>query len=475
MLLRIWIESFDTELQLNVGGTNVAVKLLKLLLLLVDQVTKSQIQHAEELQVLLVNLQAEITKFLVSTVVAGLDGRASLGDGLLDQANHADRQIAVVNRQLQQLLVLGNNLQELLVLDLALLLAVVFFDAPLHLLEPLSAQLLQLSLKVLNLAPALVLLLDVVPQEPLGPVLCTRKTLHGLCVFQVGLLDGVVDVLQIGLAALLQTTLCILHLRSLLVGLLLRFVDFLEGSVLVFHRAGNTVLVVDQHNQTLLQLNLSVHLLLGNLHLTVTHGNVLDFICLLDLTKNSLDLLLSGGQGRLNVRHVHDVLSLLQGADWNLCQLGGIQLRAAKLLLDLFHLVDRVVDHSSERNDSGLVAVLLQLLQGLLQTDNIHKLRLVLGLVQLALRHFQAADSHQLRQIVSLGQVPLCPSLNSQQQLCGLLVSRSQLLLLGLRPITDVQFLNVLLILQAGGLQLQVVDLLLACSLQRNLSSVCHI
>eukprot|EP00756_Hemistasia_phaeocysticola_P032364 Hpha_TRINITY_DN16403_c0_g4::TRINITY_DN16403_c0_g4_i5::g.159204::m.159204 len=475
VLLRVRVERLDTELKLHVGATDRTVDLLKPLLLLVDQRTESEVQHTEVLQVLLVHGDTQLRKVLVRFVVTRLHSRAPLSHKLLDQTGATDRKVAVVHRQLQQLLLLARHLQELRVLNTALLLTVVLLDPPLHLLEPLSAQLLQLPLKVLDLTPALLLLLQVLLDETLALVLHRGEPLHRLGVLQVGLLDRVVDVLQVSLAALLQPPLRVLHLGRLLVRLLLDLVDLLERRVLVLSLLDQTELVLDQLDQPLLQLDLGPELLLRHLHLTVAHRHILDLVDALELGKLRLDLLLSGRERGLDLGHVHDVLHLLQSRLRHLRQLRRVKLRTAELLLHLLNLGLRVVDHASEADNTGLVPVLLQLLQLLLQPDDVHELRLVLRLVELTLAHLQPAHTHQLRQVVRLRQVPLRPDLNCRQQLVSLLVSGRQLLALVLRPVAHVQLLNVLLVLQACCLQLQVVDLLLARGLERHLGMIRHL
>eukprot|EP00754_Rhynchopus_humris_P023111 Rhum_TRINITY_DN14822_c4_g1::Rhum_TRINITY_DN14822_c4_g1_i1::g.121771::m.121771 len=470
VLLRVRVERLDAELQLDVRAADGAVDLLQPLLLLVDQRPQRQVQHPEVLQVLLVHPDPQLRQLLVRLVEPRLHRAAPLRHQLLDQPRAPDRQVAVVHRQLQQLLVLRRNLQELRVLHPPLLLPVVLLDPPLHLLEPLRPQLLQLPLQVLDLPPALLLLLQVLLHEPLALVLHRREPLHRLRVLEVRLLDRVVDVLQVRLAPLLQPPLRVLHLRRLLVRLLLNLVDLLERRVLILRLLDQTELVLDQLDQTLLQLDLRPELLLRNLHLAVAHRHVLDLVHAVELCHLRRNLLVRRRQRSLDLRHVHDVLHLLQRRGGHLRKLRRVQLRPPQLLLHLLHLRDRVVDHARERHDPRLVPVVLQLRQLLPQPDHVHELRLVLRLVQLPLRHLQPAHPHQLRQVVRLRQVPLRPHLHRRQQLVRLLVRPAQLLPLVLAPVRHVQLLDELLVLQARRLQLQVVDLLLPRRLEGHLA-----
>mmetsp|Transcript_36791 Transcript_36791/g.60263 ORF Transcript_36791/g.60263 Transcript_36791/m.60263 type:complete len:319 (+) Transcript_36791:1122-2078(+) len=248
VLLGIGVESLDAELKLNVGGTDVPVNFLQLLLLLVNQLTQGLVQTTEHTEVLLVHQKAQVGKLLVGLVIAGLDGRATLGNQLLNDPDGADGQVAVIHCQLQQLLVLRHNVQELLVLHLSLLLTVVLLNATLHLLEPLSSQLLQLPLQILDLAPALLLSILVVLDHLLRLVLLCRKPLHCLGILQISLLDGVVHMLQIRLAPLLQAPLGVFHCAGLLVGLLLHLMDLGEHAVLIISHPNDTELVTHKLN-----------------------------------------------------------------------------------------------------------------------------------------------------------------------------------------------------------------------------------
>eukprot|EP00760_Papus_ankaliazontas_P027816 PhM_4_TR3451/c6_g1_i1/m.73681 len=402
VLLGVGVERLDAELELDVRRADVAVDLFEALLLLVDEVAERKVQHAEVLKVLLVHGDAHLGQLGVRLVVAGLDGAAALADHLLDEAGAADGQVAVVHRQLEQLLVLRRHLEELRVLDAALLLAVEVVDAALDLLEALGAQLLELALEVLDAVPAVLLLVDVLLDVALALLLGGGVALHGLGVLEVGLLDGVVDVLQVGLAALLEAALGVLHLARVLRGGLLHVVDLLEGGVLVLALLDVRELVLDEVNELLLQLDLRPHLLLRDLHLAVNEGDGLDLLHLLELLQLRVDLLVGARQRRLDLRHVHDVLDLLERALGDLRELRGVELRAAELLLDLLYLGDAVVDHAREGHNAALVPVLLQLLEKLLERDHVHELRLVLGLVQLALRHLQTAHAHELGEVVGL-------------------------------------------------------------------------
>eukprot|EP00760_Papus_ankaliazontas_P027818 PhM_4_TR3451/c6_g1_i2/m.73697 len=466
VLLGVGVERLDAELELDVRRADVAVDLFEALLLLVDEVAERKVQHAEVLKVLLVHGDAHLGQLGVRLVVAGLDGAAALADHLLDEAGAADGQVAVVHRQLEQLLVLRRHLEELRVLDAALLLAVEVVDAALDLLEALGAQLLELALEVLDAVPAVLLLVDVLLDVALALLLGGGVALHGLGVLEVGLLDGVVDVLQVGLAALLEAALGVLHLARVLRGGLLHVVDLLEGGVLVLALLDVRELVLDEVNELLLQLDLRPHLLLRDLHLAVNEGDGLDLLHLLELLQLRVDLLVGARQRRLDLRHVHDVLDLLERALGDLRELRGVELRAAELLLDLLYLGDAVVDHAREGHNAALVPVLLQLLEKLLERDHVHELRLVLGLVQLALRHLQTAHAHELGEVVGLREVPLGANFDGREQLLGLVVGGAELLALRLGPVGDVQLLDELLVLKARRLELEVVDLLLAGSLE---------
>lgn len=461
MLLGVGVEGLDAELELDVGGADVAVDFLETLLLLVDEGTDGEVEHAEVLEVLLVDVDADIGEFGDGAVIAGLDGGAAFGDHLLDEAGAADGEVAVVDGELEELLVLGGDLEELGVLDAALLLLVDVVDAALDFFEALSAELLELALEVLDLVPGLLLLLDVLLDEAVALFLGGGVALHGLGVLEIGLLDGVVDVLQVGLAALLEAALGVLHLVGLLVGGLLDFVDLLEGGVLLLAGLDAAELVLDEFDELLLEVDLGPHLVLGNLHLTVVHRDVLDVVGLLEEGELGADLVVGGGEGGLDDGDVHDVLDLLEGAAGDLRELGRIELGAAEFLLDLLHLGDGVVDHLGEGDDAGLVAVLLQVLEDLLDADDVHELGLVLGLVELALGHLEAADAHELGEVVGFGEVPLGGDFDGGEELVGLVVGGAELVLLGLGPVGDVELLDEFLVLKTSGLELQVVDTLL--------------
>ncbi|ESL08275.1 69 kDa paraflagellar rod protein [Trypanosoma rangeli SC58] len=468
VLLRVRVKRLDGKLQLDVRRADVTVNLLQALLLLVHQLTQRPVQAAERLQVLLVHLQPQVPKLLVRLVVARLDGAAALRHKLLQHPNAPHRQVAVVHRQLQQLLVLPAHVKELLVLHLALLLAVVLLDAALHLLETLRPQALQDALQLLNAAPRLVLLVKVLLNKLLRLLLLRREQLHRLRVLQVRLLDRVVQVLQVVLAALLQAPLGVLNRRRLLEGLLLYILNAAKRLVLVLRLPNDAELVGHQLHQVLQQLGLDVVLLLRNRHLTVGNRHVANLLRLVNRRQVRLDLLLVAEQRRLHNGHVHRPLKALQHSHRHLRHLRRVQLRAPQLVLDLLQLRNRVVDRAGKGDGARLVVVLLQLVQCLLQRNNLHKLRLVLRLVQLAHRQLQPAHAHQLLDVVRLRQVPLRPALHRPQQLVRLLVRRQQLLLLRLAPVRHVQVLDELLIRQARRLQLQVVNLLLARGLQRD-------
>ena len=57
----------------------------------------------------------------------------------------------------------------------------------------------------------------------------------------------------------------------------------LERCVLVLCLLDKTELILDQLDKTLLELDLGPELLLSNLHLSVTHGNVLDLVDAVEL------------------------------------------------------------------------------------------------------------------------------------------------------------------------------------------------
>ncbi|KAF5214365.1 hypothetical protein ECC02_013038 [Trypanosoma cruzi] len=474
VLLRVRVKRLDGKLQLNVRRADVAVNLLQALLLLVHQLAQRLVQAAERLQVLLMHLQPQVPQLLVRRVVARLDCAAALRHQLLHHPDASHRQVAVVHRQLQQLLVLPTYIQELLVLHLALLLAVVLLNAALHLLKSLRPQTLQDTLELLDAAPRLVLPVEVLLDELFRLLLLRRKALHRLRVLHVRLLDRVVQVLQVVLAALLQPSLRVLDRGCLLKRLLLHILDATKRLVLVLRLSNYAELVGHQLHEMLQQLRLDVVLFLRNRHLAVGNRHVADLLRLLDRRKLSLDLLLVAEQRRLHNGHVHALFEVLQHGHRHLRHLRRVQLRAAQLVLDLLQLRDRIVNRAGEGDGARLVVVLLQLVQRLFQRNHLHEVRLVLRLVQLAHRQLQPAHAHQLLDVVRLRQVPLRSAFHRRQKFLRLLVSCQQLLLLRLAPVRHVQVLDELLVRQAGGLQLQVVDLLLARSLQRDIGHFRH-
>jgi hypothetical protein len=441
---------------------NISFDLFDALFFRKTNIAESLPKGAESSEVLFVSIEGEISEQLTVLVRTGLDRGAALGDELLDHRDAADREVAVVDGEFKELLVLAAHVEELLVLDLALLLAVVLVDAALDLLEALGAELLEEALELLDLAPRLVLLLEVLADELVALVLLPHEALHRLGVLEVGLLDRVVEVLEVLLAALLEAALGVLHGRGLLERLLLHVVDLGEHAVLVVGLADDAELVLDELDEALEELRLDVELLLGDRHLTVRERDVADLLGLLDRGELRLDLLLVAHERGLHDGDVHALLEVLEDRDGDLRELGRVELRAAELLLDLLELGDAVVDDAGERDDARLVAVLLELVERLLEADDLDEVGLVLGLEELADRHLEAADAHELLDVVRGGEGPLGAGLDGLEELGALLVRGVELLLLRLGPLGQVEILDELLVLEAGGLQLEVVDLLLA-------------